>query len=139
MNITSPVPGFSALGMVSIVLLLAGCSAYDAAAHGRVQTSFTHETEFAQEHPDSATWLPADATSITVANSTRAEHTMTIRYDSTTTPVGCESAPRESSPTMGVYSGIDVYSIDSVLVCDGWAVAHGDGQWIAWIPATEAR
>ena len=40
---------------------------------------------------------------------------------------------------MDVESDIDVYSIDSVLLCDDWAIAHEGNQWLAWTPATEAE
>lgn len=138
MNTTSPAPGLAALGLVSIVLILGGCTAYDAAAHGSVETNFTNATEFAREHSGIASWLPADAQAITAVDSTRAENTMTVRYDSATEPEGCEAVPRTSSPTMDVESDIDVYSIDSVLLCDDWAIAHEGNQWLAWTPATEA-
>jgi hypothetical protein len=139
MNTLSPAPGFAALGLVSIMLVLGGCSAYEATVHGRAETAHASATSLASEHPDVASWLPPDATSITVVNSTRAEDTTTISYDSDTAPDGCETVPRTSAPTMAVDADVDVYSTDSVLLCDTWAIAQDAGTWVAWTPATEAE
>lgn len=131
-------PGISALGLVSIVLLLAGCSAFDATAHGSAETTYTGASGLAKEHPEVASWLPSDATSITVVDSTRADDTMTVGFDSASAPDGCEAAERQSAPTMSVDTDVDVYAVDSVLVCGDWALARDADHWVAWTPAVEA-
>ncbi|WP_405372855.1 MULTISPECIES: hypothetical protein [unclassified Microbacterium] len=138
MTSSSPAPGFAALGLISIALILGGCSAYDAAAHGRATSTSPNETAFTKAHPDTAPWLPVDAASITVVQSTREANTITIGYESATEPEGCETVTRTSAPTMDIDADVDVYAIDSVLRCDRWAVAHDGDRWVAWTPASEA-
>lgn len=138
MNKESGIPGLAGLGLVSIVLILAGCSAVDDLAHGSAQTTYTNAAAFSKEHADAASWLPTDAMSITLVSSTRTEGVMTLAYESATAPMGCKSVPRQSSPTMSLDTNIDVYAISSVLLCGEWAVARDASQWLAWIPATEA-
>lgn len=133
------IPGLAGLGLVSIVLILAGCSAIDDVAHGSAQTTYTNAPAFEKDHADTAAWLPADATSVTLVSSTRADGVMTLAYESATAPEGCESVERQSSPTMSVETDVDVYAASSVLLCGQWAVAHEAGQWLAWTPATEAK
>ncbi len=127
------------MALASVVLVLGGCSAFDAAAHGSASASYDTASDFARENSTVASWLPLDAASITLVTSTRAEGTATIRYESTTSPDGCETAARTSAPTMDVETDLDIYGIDSVLVCDEWAVAGDGDEWVAWTPATEAE
>ena len=132
------IPGLAGLGLVSIVLILAGCSAIDDLAHGSSRVTSSNATAFAREHAGVADWLPADAMSVALVSSTRADDVMTLTYESETAPEGCETLPRQSAPTMSVDTDIDVYATPSVLVCGSWAVAHDADQWLAWTPATEA-
>ena len=133
------IPGLAGLGLVSIVLILAGCSAIDDVAHGSSRTTYSNATDFAREHSGVADWLPADARSVALVSSTRTDGVMTLAYESETAPEGCETLPRQSAPTMSIDTEVDVYATPSVLVCESWAVAHDADQWLAWTPATEAE
>lgn len=139
MSTQAGIPGLAGLGLVSIVLILAGCAAIDDVAHGSAQTTYPNVADFEKEHAETAGWVPSDARSVTLVSSTRADGVMTLAYESATAPDGCETVARQSSPTMSIDTEVDVYATSSVLLCGQWAVAHDGDQWLAWTPATEAE
>lgn len=131
-------PGVALVGLCSILILMTGCAAYDDLAHGRSETSFASAPAFQREGGTEVAWLPDDATQITHVTSTRAEHTKSIVFSSDEELSGCETTDRTSLPTMEVSGGIDVLAISQVFVCGDWAVAEDNGEFYAWMPATES-
>lgn len=138
-RLSREVPAGTALvGMVAIMLTLAGCSAVDDLAYGRAEASYANPDDLAQARGEALDWLPADAREIERVASTRADGTESLLFVSAEGLAGCGQTDRLSAPTMEVDDAPDVYAIDTVALCGDWAVAEQDGTYYAWTPAKEA-
>jgi hypothetical protein len=131
--------GFSLLGLAAIVMTVSGCAVVDDVAHGKATATYSTAQDLEDERDTAAEWIPADARGIEVVSSTRAADAVSILFRSDEDLAGCTPTERRSAPTMVIDSGPDVYAIDEVLVCDGWAVAKSDGVFYGWTPAVEAE
>jgi hypothetical protein len=130
--------GFTFFGLVAIVLTVSGCAVVDDVAHGKATATYSTAQDLEDDGDAAAAWIPADAREIEVVSSTRTADTVSILFRSDEDLADCTATERRSAPTMVIDSGPDVYAIDEVKVCDGWAVAESDGVFYAWTPAVEA-
>ncbi len=137
-----PTMSHTATTTVTTVLLvvaatsLTGCSQIGGFAHGESTTHAATRSDLA----DAPTWVPDDATDITVVTGTRgsgersAPSSMVFRSEDGVVSGLCERLERGSAPTMHVAGAPDPYASDEVTKCGAWSmIANGD-RWLAWTP-----
>lgn len=132
----------TALAIIPLLALsLTGCSAIMDVVHSESESSFADGGELfdsAVLTANEATWLPTDATDITVRESTKDDATAVIGFTSDSDLIGCSETERLSLPAYTVEWGPDDKSIvkqTTVQSCGDWVFIPTAKGWFGWSPS----
>ncbi|WP_144876737.1 hypothetical protein [Microbacterium sp. 1.5R] len=122
--------------IVAGLLSLTGCSAYDSLVHKYATSTFDDAEAFAKDAAVDATWVPADATDITVRTSTLedAADAVILLTSESALPEECSEVDRFSAPSWVLDDAPDPYKAKTVFVCGDWSVVPSDDGWFGWTP-----
>jgi len=128
-----------ALAAASIALVaIPACSVVDEIVYQRHSSSFENVSALNDDGHIAFTWMPEDATSIRVLDSTRegVTDTSVVLVDSASEldPMICAAVDRQSGPSLSIDGAPDVYALDTVYACGNWTVAPAPGGWFGWTP-----
>ncbi|MCM3778095.1 hypothetical protein [Microbacterium hydrocarbonoxydans] len=118
------------------LLALTGCSAYDSLVHKYATTAFDDRSAFEADAEVDASWIPTDATGITVRTSTLEDAADAVILLTSDSPLSddCREVDRYSAPSWVLDGAPDPYEAETVFACDDWSVIAGDGVWFGWTP-----
>ncbi|MCR2762540.1 hypothetical protein NQ152_03345 [Microbacterium sp. zg.B48] len=129
---------FLALATAVVALLaVPACSVVDEIAYQRHSTSFEDVSQMNEDGALQLKWMPSDATSIRLVESTREGATdATVLVDSASDldPAVCAPVDRQSAPSLSIAGAPDVYAVDTVYACGKWTIVPTRGGWYGWTP-----
>ncbi|RUQ98270.1 hypothetical protein [Labedella endophytica] len=115
-------------------LALSGCSLQQTLQKESSGT-YADSAALSAEWDKTAPWLPADATDISVHESTEGDPASLLATSDTDLDLSkCAEVDRQSAPTFAIDGAPDAYKIDTVFACGDWAVAPTDDGWYGWTP-----
>ncbi|SEO02502.1 hypothetical protein [Cryobacterium luteum] len=117
-------------------LALTGCSNIADQVQREKSLEFASVPILTEEWDQSADWLPADATQISVreAASGTGPAILAATTDAELDPAQCAETDRQSAPTYSAdWAPDDVY-VDRIFACGDWAVIETDSGWYGWTP-----
>jgi hypothetical protein len=132
------------LVLLPLVLLpLTGCAAIMDVVHSESESHFDDGAALFDSgalSANEATWLPTDASDITVRESTKSDVTATavIGFSSTSALIGCELTDRMSLPSYAVEWGpkdTEIVAETIVQSCGDWVFIATDDGWFGWTPS----
>lgn len=132
------------LVLLSLVLLpLTGCSAVMDLVHSESESHFDDGADLFDSgvlSANEATWLPTDASDITVRESTKDDvaATAVIGFSSSSALIGCDLTDRLSLPSYSVEWGpkdTEVVAEQTVQSCGDWVFIPTDDGWFGWTPS----
>ncbi|HET6299990.1 hypothetical protein [Microbacterium sp.] len=128
----------SALALAGVAAFtLSGCAVIDELAYHQRSSSYEEVAAAPESSPAHAEWVPDDARSIRITESTRPDATTTamlLTSSSSLDPQVCTEVDRQSGPSYGIEGAPDVYKIDTVFACGEWSVVPSDEGWFGWTP-----
>ncbi|HWL78595.1 hypothetical protein [Microbacterium sp.] len=116
---------------------LSGCAVIDELAYHQRSSSYEDLAATPESSPAHAAWVPDDARSIRITESTRpdaANAAMLLTSSSSLDPDVCTEVDRKSGPSYGIDGAPDVYRIDTVYACGEWSVVPSEHGWFGWTP-----
>lgn len=119
------------------VLAIPACSVVDELAYQRHSASFEDVSQMNEDGDLQLKWMPSDATSIRVVESTRQGATdATVLVDSASDldPALCAPVDRQSAPSLSIAGALDVYAVDTVYACGAWTIVPTPEGWYGWTP-----
>lgn len=132
------VTSLALLAAVSIAALaLPACSVVEEVAYQRHASTFDDAGALRDAGGLDPAWIPADATSLQVLESTRdgaADASVLLDSDAELDSAICAPVDRQSAPSLGIEGAPDVYAIDSAYACGEWTVTATDSGWYGWTP-----
>lgn len=119
----------------AVSLSLTGCTSIQQMLQNESTGTYPDAAAVAADWDKTAPWLPADATDISVHESTKGDPaTLLATSDSELDLSQCAEVPRQSAPTFAIDGAPNVYKIDTVYACGDWAVVPTDDGWYGWTP-----
>jgi hypothetical protein len=126
-----------------LILPLAGCSAIIDVLHSESESRFDDGAALFDSgaiNPNDAPWLPTDATSIMLRQSTKSDapSTAVIGFTSDSDLLGCETTQRLSLPAYAVSWGPSddvLAAADTVSSCGDWVFMRTLDGWFGWTPS----
>ena len=133
---TTRTRGAAALALAVIASVsLTGCVSIPQLLQNESSSTFPDAATVAADWDKSAPWLPADATDISVYESTNGDPaSLRATSGASLDPAQCVEVDRQSAPTFVLDDTPDVYKIDTVFACGDWAVVPTDDGWYGWTP-----
>jgi len=110
----------SALAVAGVAALaLSGCAVIDELAHHQRSSSYEDLAAAPESSPARAEWIPDDARSIRITESTRPDAAAVVLVTSSSSldPGVCTEASRQSAPSYAIDGAPDVYTFDTVFAC----------------------
>ena len=132
------------LVLLPLVLLpLTGCSAIMDVVNSESESHFDDGAALFESgalSANEATWLPTDASDITLRESTKSDvaTTAVIGFASASDLVGCTETDRLSLPSYNVEWGPDdddIVKTDAVTACGEWVFIPTADGWFGWAPS----
>lgn len=133
----------AALACTVGIASLTGCSAIGDLMHGQATATYPSKAEFDAKAKVAASWIPADATSITERSATDGQlgAAVVLLTSAGSLPDSCVTAERRSAPTLNLDGAPDIYDpkLGAAHVCGAWTVMHTGTGWYGWTPNAEDR
>lgn len=125
--------------VIAGLLSLTGCSAYDSLVHRQATSTFDDVDGFERDAEVDASWIPADASEITVRTSTidDAADAVILLISTSGLPDECVEVERYSAPAWVLDDAPDPYTAKTVFACGDWSVMASDDGWFGWTPNSE--
>jgi len=129
--------------LLALLTLLSGCSAIMDVVRSESESHFGDGAALFDSgalSTDEATWLPTDASDITLRESTKTDvaATAVIGFSSASALVGCDLTDRLSLPSYAVEWGpkdTDIVAETVVQSCGDWVFIPTADGWFGWTPS----
>lgn len=138
MNITRTRGARAALALAAttaVALSLTGCTSIQQMLQHESTGTFADTETLVADWDKTAPWLPADATDISVHESTDGDPASLVATSDAALDLSqCAEVDRQSAPTFAIDGTPNIYKIDTVYACGDWAVVPTDDGWYGWTP-----
>ncbi|NYE18421.1 hypothetical protein [Microbacterium immunditiarum] len=129
---------FSAAAVAGLAALaLSGCAVIDELAYHQRSSSYEDLAAAPDSSPAHAAWVPDDAHSIRITESTQPDAANAVVLVTSSSPLDpelCAEVDRQSAPSYAVDGAPDVYRADTVFACGEWSVVSSEDGWFGWTP-----
>jgi hypothetical protein len=113
---------------------LSGCAGIEDVMENESSLEFDTTDDVVAQWGTTASWLPDDATSIRIHQSTQGEPAVLLSTSTTDLdPSVCIETERRSAPAFAEDWAPESY-VDNVFACGDWAVIPTETGWYGWTP-----